>query len=155
MCKTFLRQKATRLERKDGKTFRPIANNEQADEKLRDLLLAGAAGTGLAKPDSWGLAQALWCAHDQLPISGLHGQVLNTVREILGAQATSRESMKLIAAVKAKYLEYFAEGGKVRRGAKAPIWVSKEPEVTGLTKQLGDVTAELETLQSAQKLAQE
>jgi hypothetical protein len=142
------------LERKDGKAFRPIANNEQADEKLREILLAEAAGAGLAKPEGWGLAQALWCAHDQLPIAKLQGQVLNSVREILGKQSMSQDSMKLIGTIKEKYLEYFAESGKVRRGAKAPVWVSKEQDATFRKQELAEATEKLEELQSAQKGAQ-
>jgi energy-coupling factor transporter ATP-binding protein EcfA2 len=155
VCKTFLRQKGTRLERKDGKTFRPFANNEQADEKLRELLLAGAAGTGLAKAEGWGLAQALWCAHDQLAISKLQGQALSSVHEILGAQSMSPDSMKLIGAVKERYLEYFAESGKVRGGKKAPVWVSKEQDATRLKSKLFEATDKLERLHSAQMQSQE
>jgi DNA repair exonuclease SbcCD ATPase subunit len=155
VCKTFLRQKGTRLERKAGKTFRPIANNEQADEQLRELLLAGAAGTGLAKPEGWGLAQALWCAHDQLAIPSLQGQALNSVHEILGAQFTSPDSMELIGAIKESYLEYYAESGKVRGGKKAPAWVSNEQDATRLKQELSEATERLEELQSAQKEAQE
>ena len=155
VCKTFLRQKGTRLEIKEGKVFRPIANNEQADEKLRELLLAGVVGTGLAKPEGWGLAQALWCAHDQLAIPRLRGPVLNSVREILGAQAMSRDSLNLISAVKAKYLEYFTESGKVKGGAKAPLWALKEQDVIRLEQALGEETEKLEQLQSGQKRAQE
>ena len=155
VCKTFVRQKGTRLERKEGKTFRPIANNEQADEALRKLLLAGPAGTGLAKPEGWGLAQALWCANDQLPILGLQGQALNSVREILGAQAMSRESMTVIDAVSAKYLECFTKNGREIRGAKAPVWVAREPDVTRLRQLLSEATERLDNLQSAQTQAQE
>src|SRR5438477_4394247 len=83
----FLEGRGTHLQEKQGHKFQPLARNEKAEERVREMLLADQPTVGLSKPEKWGLARALWCPQEHLVIDGFDGLVLSRIQELLGKQA--------------------------------------------------------------------
>jgi hypothetical protein len=152
--KNFLESRGAHLEERQGNKFKPLAHNEKAEERVREMLLADQPTVGLCKPEKWGLARALWCPQDHLVIDGFDGRVLGNIQELLGKQALNEDALALKGDVEEAFLEYWTDKGKPKGGKGAPLWVQRQAELASQQEQLAAWERELENLQSAQETAQ-
>jgi DNA repair exonuclease SbcCD ATPase subunit len=151
--KAFVEHRGARLEEKQGNKFIPIANNEKAEERVREMLLSEPPTVGLVKPEKWGLARVLWSPQENLRVDGLDGRVLGTIQGILGQQVLTDDALKLKAEVEELYQHYWTPGGKPVGGKNAPLHKRLEIELVGVREELTKAEAELEELRGAQEKA--
>ena len=152
--KRFLENRGSRLEEKQGSKFKPLAHNEKAEERVREMLLADQPTVGLCKPEKWGLARALWCPQEQLAIDGFDGRVLGSIQELLGKQALDKDALALKDTIEEAFLEYWTDKGKPKGGKGAPLWVQRQADLPSRQEELTAWERELEDLQAAQEAAQ-
>ena len=55
--KNFLENRCARLAEVQGAKLKPLAQNEKAEERVREILLSETPTVGLTKPEKWGLAR--------------------------------------------------------------------------------------------------
>lgn len=124
--KGFLENRGARLEEyRDGR-FLPLAEFEKAEDTVRGMLLAERAPKGLATPEVWGLARALWCPQDYLAVKELDERVLGAVRQVLGQTGLDPYASRLKQLVEEGHNKYWTDKGKPKRGKNAPEWVQLE-----------------------------
>ena len=152
--KRFLESRGARLEEKQGNKFKPLAHNEKAEERVREMLLADQPTVGLCKPEKWGLARALWCPQEHLAIDGFDGRVLSSIQELLGKQALDNDALALKDTIEEAFLEYWTDKGKPKGGKGTPLWVQRQAELAPRQEELTAWEGELEDLQAAQEAAQ-
>jgi DNA repair exonuclease SbcCD ATPase subunit len=152
--KRFLENRGSRLEEKQGNKFKPLAHNEKAEERVREMLLADQPTVGLCKPEKWGLARALWCPQEQLAIDGFDGRVLSSIQELLGKQALDKDALALKDTIERAFLEYWTDKGKPKGGKGAPLWVQRQADLASRQEEHTAWEGELEDLQAAQGAAQ-
>jgi len=152
--KSFLESRGAHLEEKQGNKFKPLAHNEKAEERVREMLLADQPTVGLCKPEKWGLARALWCPQEHLAIDGFDGRVLGSIQELLGKQALNDDALALKDEVEEAFLEYWTDKGRPKGGKGAPLWVQRQEELAAREEELAGWERELEDLQAAQESAQ-
>lgn len=154
MEKNFLENRCAHLSERQGNKLKPVAHNEKAEERVREILLSEAPTVGLTKPEKWGLARALWCPQEHLLVDGFAGRVLGNIQELLGKQSMHEDAVALQNRVEKLYLEYWTPQGKPKGGKDAPFWMKRQGDLPKLEEALADSTRELEELQAAQEMAQ-
>ena len=152
--KNFLENKCAHLSERQGNKFKPLAHNEKAEERVREILLSEAPTVGLTKPEKWGLARALWCPQEHLLVEGFAGRILSNIQELLGKQSMNNDAVALQSRVEKLYLEYWTLQGKPKGGKDAPFWMKRQGDLPKLQEALADSIRELEELQTAQETAQ-
>jgi energy-coupling factor transporter ATP-binding protein EcfA2 len=152
--KRFLESRGARLEEKQGGKFKPLAHNEKAEERVREMLLSDQPTVGLCKPEKWGLARALWCPQEHLAIEGFDGRVLGSIQELLGKQALDKDALALKDTIDDAFLEYWTDKGKPKGGKGAPLWVHRQADLAPKQDELTAWERELEELHAAQEAAQ-
>lgn len=153
LTKKFLENRSAQLEVKQGKKFEPLAHNEKAEERVREMILAEQPTAGLTKPEKWGLARVLWCPQEQVAIEGFDGRVLGGIQELLGRQALDGDALAVKRAVESVYLEYWTESGRPRGGKGAPLWKLRQGELEQRQEELSTWKAAWDELQKAQQTA--
>jgi DNA repair exonuclease SbcCD ATPase subunit len=151
--KNFLENRCARLAEVQGAKLKPLAQNEKAEERVREILLSETPTVGLTKPEKWGLARALWCPQEHLLVEGFDGRVLGTIQELLGKQAMNAEALALQKMVEKQYLEYWTPQGKPKGGKDAAFWVRRQADLPKREESLAGCRQELEELQAAQETA--
>jgi energy-coupling factor transporter ATP-binding protein EcfA2 len=144
--KSFLQNKCARLAERQGAKLKPLANNEKAEERVREILLSETPTVGLTKPEKWGLARALWCPQEHLLVDGFDGRVLGSIQELLGKQAMNEAALALQNKVEKRYLEYWTPQGKPKGGKDAAFWVRRQSDLPKLGELLEECTGELDDL---------
>ena len=152
--KNFLENRCAHLAEVQGAKLKPLAQNEKAEERVREILLSETPGAGLTPREKWGLARVLWCPQEHLLVDGFGGRVLGRIQELLGKQAMSREALALQSKIEKLYLEYWTPQGKPRSGRDAPFWVRRQADLAKLEESLAECTRELEELRKGQETAQ-
>lgn len=123
VTKGFLENAKAVLEKREDGRYRRVAEGEAADAQTRAILRGNPPGRGPARPENWGLAQALWAPQGNLAIAGFSGNLLADIRISLGAQVTGPEAAPLENSIERAYLELFTPVGKLRSGKDAPLLV--------------------------------
>ena len=141
--KRFLKRKFARLLQKEKGVFQPLVDGRQADEKVREILKA-SNGIGAAKPQHWGLYQALWAPQGKLELGSLSQDLTANLQDALSNQLIGEKGNLLEKLLKEHYLEFFTPTGKVKTGKKAP-------PINALEKDLEQLQIEYQELEERQR----
>ncbi len=120
IMKQFLDGAYSKLERKENGRFVALAQNNDADDMVRNILTRNAPGRGLARPENWGIAQVLWAPQGNLALGKLSGDLLADIRASLGTQVSGPSAGLVENRIKDIYLQIFTAGGKLKTGKEAP-----------------------------------
>ena len=83
--KRFLASPSAKLERLEAGVFRPVADGREADQRIREMLLAEGAAKGIAKDVHMGLLQVLWTPQGAPLLPEWSAGVRTTLQEAFGA----------------------------------------------------------------------
>jgi DNA repair exonuclease SbcCD ATPase subunit len=153
--KGFLENRGARLEECRDERFLPVAEYEKAEDIVLAMLLADRAPKGLATPEVWGLARALWCPQDYLAVEELDERVLGAVRQVLGQTGLDPYASRLKQRVEEACDEYWTPAGKPRRGKNAPEWVQLEETLAERRGALEQERRRLDEFHTAQDTARQ
>lgn len=120
LTKRFLDRPIADLERRERGRFVRLAEGDAADDRVRELLTRNPPGRGLARTENRGLAQVLWAPQGEMALPALSGDVVERIRESLGAQVSGPGGGPLEKAIEDAYLAIYTPGGQLRRGREAP-----------------------------------
>lgn len=158
VTKQFIDNSFTRLERKEGGSFRPLAEGRLADEKVRELLSKNPPGRGLSQARNWGLAQVLWAPQGELKIGELTGDLVSDIRSALGVQITDKTAGPIEQKITEIYDRHFTRQGKVRSGKAAPPIIhlndalesarQRRTEAIGILQSCEDASRRVEELEA-------
>jgi DNA repair exonuclease SbcCD ATPase subunit len=151
--KNFLENRCARLAEMQAGKLKALAQNEKAEERVREILLSETPTVGLTKPEKWGLVRALWCPQEHLLVDGFDGRMLGSIQELLGKQAMNEEALALQKKVEKLYLEYWTPQGKPKGGKDGAFWIRRQTDLPKLEESLAECTRELEELQATQETA--
>ncbi len=143
--KRFLTKSSAELHRLEDGEFQPLAEDKQADARIREILLApDLPGRGVSKQEHWGLAQVLWAPQGQLDVADLSGSVTQALRSALGVQISAGGGSRIERLIADRYHTFFTGKGKLKTGKDgAPL-----PD---LQKQREQLAAELADCQARQQ----
>jgi hypothetical protein len=127
IMKRFLDNPTSKLESKENGRFVPLAENDEADKKVRAILTRNAPMKGLARLEHWGLAQVLWAPQGDLALGKLSGDVIADIRASLGTQVSGTGPVE--KGVAELYGQFFTSGGKLKSGKDAPTVVRLKDEL--------------------------
>jgi len=153
--KTFIDATCAVLERLEDGVFRPLAEGRNADQKLREILLAEAPGRGASKPEHWGLAQALWVPQGQLPVTELSGSLVARIRGALGATAEGLESGKLDDLIAERWNVHFTPKGQLKRGSGGSPLAALEDTVANLEVRKTELRNRLQSFEDRSREVQD
>ena len=153
--KRFLKRKFSCLWKKEKGVFQPLVDGRQADEKVREILKA-SNGVGAAKPEHWGLYQALWAPQGKLALGSLSPDLTANLQDALSNQLIGEKGNLLEKLLKERYQEFFTnKKGEVKKGKDAPPIVALEEKRDQLQKECDTLREEYRTLQDEQQRFQE
>lgn len=120
--KQFFKKATSVLEEASGGgAFVPIADNAEADEKVRELLGASFPGKGLAAADRRGLGEILIVDQGALRFGkGLGDRAREGLRGVIEDVGTTGEAHGILKAVRDRYLEVFTPTGAPKKGSDIP-----------------------------------
>lgn len=113
-----------------------LAEGPEADERVRQVMLAQFSGHGLSKQQQWGLAGLLWMpqSRERLAAPVVSGEVQDRLRQALGATLFGPQADRLVMAVDARYRERFTDKkGDYKAGARVK---QLEQQLTALRERL-------------------
>lgn len=149
--KRFLKRKFSCLWKKEKGVFQPLVDGRQADEKIREILKA-SNGVGAAKPEHWGLYQALWAPQGKLELGILSSNLTTNLQDALSNQLIGEKGNRLEKLLEERYLGFFQpKKGQVRKGKNAPPIVALEEKRDQLQKECDTLREEYQTLQEEQQ----
>jgi hypothetical protein len=120
ITKQFLEKASSLLERKENGVFLPLAERDDADEMVRKFFSRSTSGRGLSQPKNWGLAQVLWVPQGNLAFGGLSGDMVDDIRNSLGAQLSVSATGPVEKLINELYNQIYTSGGKLKTGKEAP-----------------------------------
>ena len=140
--KRFLANPSARLERLEAGLFRPVADGREADQRVRDMLLAEGAAKGIAKDVHMGLLQVLWTPQGAPLLPGWSTGVRTTLQEAFGAALSSPAADKLAELVDSRVADYFTDTGQVRKASPVNV---RQQERSVLQAQRDDLNTRWQT----------
>ena len=141
ITKRFLDNPLSVLEREENGRLVRLAEGPPADEKIRSIFTKNPPGRGFSRFENWGLAQILWAPQGDLSFAKLSGDVLEDIRNFLGAQVRGAGSGAVEQRIEQEYLKFFTPTGKWRSGKDAPKLVSLKDRLEDAHKRLVDAKA--------------
>jgi DNA repair exonuclease SbcCD ATPase subunit len=115
--KRFLASPSAKLERLEAGVFRPVADGKEADQRIREMLLAEGAAKGIAKDVHMGLLQVLWTPQGAPLLPEWSAGVRTTLQEAFGAALSSRAADDLSDLVDGRADVYFTAMGAVKKSS--------------------------------------
>lgn len=116
--KRFLKRKFSCLWKKENGGFQQWKDGKVAVEEIRKILGANAPGKGTAKPEHWGLYQALWAPQGKLALGSLLSPDLTTnLQDALSNQLIGEKGNLLEKLLEERYRKFFTPTGKVKKAA--------------------------------------
>lgn len=114
------------LERLVGARWERIAEGDDADRRVIELVGGRFSSKGDTKPELWGLGQALWMVQGQPFLSeDLNEETMSALQKLVGAAIESEEEKKLFAKVNEQFFRVFTDKGKgIRKGSE--LWSIRE-----------------------------
>ena len=129
ISKRFLDRPIAVLEQRRGTRWYKIAEEDAAEEQMREAIGAPEAA----------LKEILWTPQGGLELAPLSGDLAADIRAALGAQAAGPEGVRIEHAVDEVYLSYFTDHGRDRSGRAHPM-VRLNAEVASLTEEFTQVS---------------
>lgn len=123
IVKRFLDNPQSKLERKENGRFISLAESDKADEIVRRMVNGNPPGRGLSKPENWGLAQVLWVPQGELALEGLSGDLMNQIRDSLGAQVAGPAGDPIERKIEEAYLKIYTPKGSYKTGKDGAVVV--------------------------------
>jgi len=153
--KRFLDGPRSVLKRRENGRLVRFAEGDHADEHVRGLLLASAPGRGASKPAHWGLAQVLWVPQGEMAFADLSGDVIEGIRDSLGAQVSGDGARGIEKGIEDLYTSIFTATGRLRGGrAPAPV-VELEARVAQGIERVREARARWEAFEEASRRIQD
>ncbi len=115
--KQFLTGALARLAKWNGKAWSPIAENESADDRIREMLHMEMPGRSGITPNQWGLAQMLWAEQGAMQLGALSDPARTLIQQSLGAQLVGTEGTEVESRVEAAFDQFFTGTGKDKTGS--------------------------------------
>ena len=115
--KRFLGSPSAKLEKLESGVFRPVADGKEADQRIREMLLAEGAAKGIAKDVHMGLLQVLWTPQGAPLLPEWSAGVRTTLQEAFGAALSSRAADALSDLVDGRAGVYFTDTGMTRKSS--------------------------------------
>jgi len=108
------------LEKQESEIWKKIAEGDQADKQLIQLVGGQLATRGDTKPELWGLGQTLWMVQGTPFISDdLNDETLSSLQTMVGATIESDKEKKVLSNIRSKFLEIYTEKTKtLKRGSQ-------------------------------------
>lgn len=162
--KRFLDQPSARLLRWEGNTFVPLAENESADERTRQLMFGVKPGRGTAdKPEHWGLAGVLWVPQGDLRLTEVSGPLASRIRTSLARQTGIAEPATphlptangVEAEIERRYAATFTAEGRFRTGQNAAAVVTLEQRLLSLEAERAELIPKVDAFDDASRRVDE
>lgn len=117
ISKRFLDDPASALLLHEDAGLLPLAESDDADRKVRELLSGKPASNGLSNAANWGICQVLWAPQGELSIRNVSDDIITNIKDSLDAQIAGNEAvLQLEDRIRKAYERYFNDKGELRTG---------------------------------------
>lgn len=128
-------EKKSLLEKMDQGSWMQIAEGDQADKKLLELIGGQMPARGDTKPEYWGLGQTLWMVQGTPIIhEELNHETRSSMQKMIGATIESEEEKNVLEKINSQFLENFSPKKKELK-KKSQLGILKD-EITYLKMEL-------------------
>ncbi|NYB53068.1 MAG: AAA family ATPase [Methanobacteriaceae archaeon] len=102
-------EKKSLLEKMDQGSWIKIAEGDQADKKLIQLVGGQIAPRGDTKPEYWGLGQSLWMVQGNPIIQEeLNDETVSSMQKMVNATIESDDEKKVLREIRSRFMENFS-----------------------------------------------
>jgi|GEM_PF-1498872 len=124
VTKRFISPQST-LEKLVDMQWQRIADGDEADRSLLELVGGKFSSRGDTKPELWGVGQVLWMVQGQPFVSEeLNEETLSALQKLIGAAIELEEEKELFGKISARFYNVFTDKGKgIRKGSE--LWSIK------------------------------
>jgi len=110
ITKRFISSEVSLLEKLVNNKWERIAEGDNADKKVIELVGGKLPIRGDTKPEFWGLGQVLWMVQGQPFISeGVNEETLSSLQKLIGATIESDQEKKLFEIINEKFSNIFTQ----------------------------------------------
>ena len=122
ITKRFISSEMSLLEKLVTERWEPIAEGDNADKKVIDLMGGRLPSRGDTKPEFWGIGQVLWMVQGQpFIMGGVNEETLSFLQRLIGATIESGQEKNLSRMINEKFSSIFTQerrdykkGGEIR-----------------------------------------
>lgn len=131
ITKRFKSSESSLLERHAGNKWERIAEGDNADSQVVELVGGRFPARGDTKPELWGMGQALWMVQGEPFISdNLNEETLSSLQRIIGASIESDTEKKIFEIVNDEYSKIFTKRRRgFRKGSEVADIIEKVAEL--------------------------
>ncbi|MFW5953519.1 MAG: AAA family ATPase, partial [Candidatus Natronoplasma sp.] len=130
--KQFLKDSSSHLEKKVAGHWESIAEGDEADKRVIEVLGGNLPGRGASGPSNWGIAQALWSRQGEiLPDDGFTDETQERIQSIMGSITPSTEGKVIGKKIKKRFQKNWTE-------------VNRQPKAGSKLKELNEKIDQLE-----------
>ncbi|BDZ71458.1 AAA family ATPase [Methanobacterium petrolearium] len=114
------KDKKSILEKRDTEIWKKIAEGDQADQQLLQLVGGQLATRGDTKPEQWGLGQTLWMVQGTPIINdNLNDETLSSLQSMVGATIESDKEKKVLNNIRSRFQEIYTDKTKtLKKGSQ-------------------------------------
>ncbi len=147
--KRFLEGAGSELGEWRGERYGRLAEGEDADLRVRDLLAAPGSGKGASRIEHWGLARVLWLVQDpdRSRLPGTDDALRGHLTRVLGGAALSVPEKTLIERLEQEAAAHFT--GKKVQAKKGSLLPELDARIAELEAQIAAASSRLEAAEKA------
>ncbi len=108
--KRFISSEMSLLEKLINDKWERIAEGDNADKKVIELVGGRLSTRGDTKPQFWGLGQVLWMVQGQpFILEGVNEETLSSLQKLIGASIESNQEKELVEIINEKFSSIFTQ----------------------------------------------
>jgi energy-coupling factor transporter ATP-binding protein EcfA2 len=147
--KTFGKSASALLSVTRNGVFEPVAQNADADEKLRELLGNAFAARGMGGAELRGMGEIFIADQGALRLArDLGARTWEQLKEVVGEVASTDGTNALLERARKRYLEVFTEGGKLKEASEHRRLEQELADAQELLERVKGAAAEVEGLEA-------
>jgi len=146
--KRFISSEMSLLEKLINDKWERIAEGDNADKKVIEIVGGKLPARGDTKPQFWGLGQVLWMVQGQpFILQGVNEETLSSLQKLIGATIESNQERKLFEIINEKFSSVFTLGRRdFKKGSEVKNLREKIEELEKGKKESEKIKKEKERL---------
>lgn len=153
LTKRFLHSACSELSRQENGRLVRLAEGQEANQRLRDMLAGEAPSRGETGLQHWGFAQVLWAPQKGIALEQLSPGMTGAIQRALGSTLSGGGAIE--QRVADRFHAIYTPGGRLLGGANAPPLVALEARLKEAKQRRDALAAKVQQYEEASRRAED
>lgn len=153
LTKRFLHSPCSELARQESGRMVRLAEGQEANQRLREMLAGEAPSRGETGLQHWGFAQVLWAPQKGIALEQLSPGMTGAIQRALGSTLSGGGAIE--QRVADRFHAIYTPGGRLLGGANAPPLVALEARLKEANQRRDTLVAQVQQYEEASRRAED